>query len=60
MKNCGNCIMSYVEYLEKTGLKNCRESWIDWKIDIYSMSRKEAVKASIDPEWGYLAIITKG
>ena len=52
--------MSYATYLEKTGLKNCRESWIDWKIDIYSMSRKEAVKASIDPEWGYLATITKG
>lgn len=48
--------MDYFNYLEKFCMKDCRESWINWKMDVYGMSRKAAVKLSIDPEWGYDAI----
>ena len=45
--------MSYEEYIKKLNLKNCRQSWKEWKMDICGMSEKEAIKASIDVEWGY-------
>jgi len=47
--------ISYDEYLEKTGKHDCKESWIDWKTDIYNMPYTEAVRAANDPEWGYEA-----
>lgn len=48
--------MSYAEYLLKTGLKDCRRSWIEWKIDIARMTEKQAVKASYDNDFGYSKI----
>jgi len=44
---------SYKEYLQKTGKNDVRQSWVDWKIEICNMEYEEAVKASIDPEWGW-------
>ena len=44
--------ISYEEYLTTTGLRDCRLSWIDWKIQL-GMSVEEATRASYDPEWGY-------
>lgn len=40
-------MMSYQEYLEKTGYKDNRTSWKWWKIEICGMTEKEAIKASI-------------
>lgn len=45
--------ISYEEYLAKTGKEDCKESWIDWKIDVCNMPYMEAVRAANDPEWGY-------
>lgn len=45
--------MSYAEYLKETGREDCRDSWVDWKHNIYGMNYEEADKASRDPEWGY-------
>ena len=45
--------ISYDEYLEKTGKEDCKESWIDWKTDVYNMSYIETLRAANDPEWGY-------
>ncbi|WP_206459407.1 hypothetical protein [Anaerovorax sp. IOR16] len=44
---------SYKEYLQKTGKKDSRESWIDWKVEICGMDYEEARIASIDPDWGW-------
>jgi hypothetical protein len=44
---------SYKEYLQKTGKKDCRQSWIDWKIKICDMEEKEAIIAAHDPDWGW-------
>jgi len=38
--------MSYDEYLEKIGKKNCRQSWVDWKVEICGMDEAEAIQAS--------------
>ena len=45
--------MSYREYIVAMRLVDCRQSWVEWKQDICGMSEREAIKASIDPEWGY-------
>jgi hypothetical protein len=45
--------MNYAEYLMRTGLKDTRRSWIEWKMDCFSMSEREAIKAAYDSEWGY-------
>ena len=45
--------MSYEEYIKVTKQKDCRQSWQDWKMDIFGMSNKEAIKLSYDKEWGY-------
>lgn len=45
--------MSYSDYLQATGSKDCRESWIWWKMEIFGMSERQAIKAAYDPEWGY-------
>lgn len=38
---------SYEEYLRRTKQEDSRESWKWWKIEVYGMSEKEAIKASI-------------
>ena len=40
-------LISYEEYLKKTGQKDSRNSWKWWKIECCGMSEKEAVKASL-------------
>lgn len=40
-------MLSYQEYLEKTGQKDSRFAWKWWKIEVYGMTEKEAIKASI-------------
>jgi hypothetical protein len=45
--------LRYDEYLNKTGLQDSREAWINWKTDVCGMTRKQAVKAAYDPAWGY-------
>ena len=45
--------MSYREYIAKMSLKDTRRSWIDWKMDCFGMSERQAIKAAYDPEWGY-------
>ena len=35
---------SYEEYLERTTKKDSKESWIQWKIDIYQYSKEKAKK----------------
>jgi hypothetical protein len=49
-------IMSYQEYLTRTGQKDNRHTWIDWKMDVYGMTERQAIKAAYDPEWGYKPI----
>jgi hypothetical protein len=48
-------LMSYDEYLEKTGKENCVEIWIDWKVDVCGMKYTEALKVAHDPDWGFEA-----
>jgi hypothetical protein len=45
--------INYETYLEKSNQPDCRRAWINWKMDIYGMSEREATKAAYDPEWGY-------
>jgi hypothetical protein len=45
--------ISYDEYLTQTGKEDCKDSWIDWKTDIYGMNYTEALRAANDPDWGY-------
>lgn len=47
------CLVPYKEYINLTSREDNRQSWVDWKIEICGMSEDEAIKASIDPEWGY-------
>lgn len=51
--------LSYEEYLFDAGKKDCRRSWIEWKMDEYRMSEKEAIKAVDDPEWGWQPLMSK-
>jgi len=51
-------ILSYEEYIKKLNLKDCCQSWKEWKMDIFKMSEKEAIKASINKEWGYTPLTT--
>lgn len=46
-------LMSYDDYLRQTNKEDNKESWIDWKTDVYNMPYMEALKAANDPEWGY-------
>lgn len=46
-------MMSYNEYLTKTGKEDNKQSWIDWKVEVCGMRYMEAVRASNDPDWGY-------
>jgi hypothetical protein len=46
-------MMSYSEFIEKTGKQDSKTTWIRWKVDACGMSIKEAVKAANDAEWGY-------
>lgn len=43
--------ISYYEYLEKTGKKDSRKSWIDWKTECCGMDEKEAIKSSYKIKW---------
>jgi len=45
--------LSYAEYLIKAGVTDTRQSWIEWKIEYYSMEHDEAMSASYDPDCGY-------
>ena len=45
--------MNYAKYLEESNQPDCRRAWINWKIEVFHMSEKEAIAASINPEWGY-------
>ena len=38
---------SYEEYLKRTNQEDTRTAWKWWKIEVYKMSEKEAIKASI-------------
>ena len=38
---------SYEEYLKRTNQEDTRTAWKWWKIEVYGMSEKEAIKASI-------------
>ena len=40
-------MMSYQEYLTKTGQKDSLTSWKWWKIECYGMTEREAIKAAI-------------
>jgi len=55
-------LISYEDYINKLNLKDCRQSWKEWKMDIFNMSEKEVIKASINKEWGYkpLNMLEKG
>ena len=44
---------NYAKYLEKSNQPDCRRAWVNWKIDVFNMSEKQAIIASLDPEWGY-------
>jgi hypothetical protein len=44
---------SYAEYIATTGKNDSRESWIDWKVVVCGMSRREATKAAHEPGWGW-------
>ena len=46
-------MITYPEYLKKTGQKDGRISWKSWKMDVFGMSEREAIKAAYDPEWGW-------
>ena len=39
---------SYEEYLIRTNQKDCRSAWKWWKIEVYGMSEREAIKASME------------
>ena len=41
-------MMSYKEYLEKTGQKDSPTAWKWWKIEVCGMSEKQAIKAYIE------------
>lgn len=40
-------MLSYEEYLERTGQDDSRTAWKLWKIEVCGMSEKEAIRASI-------------
>lgn len=40
-------MMSYEEYLQATGQKDSRTAWKWWKIEVFGMSEREAIKASV-------------
>lgn len=40
-------MMSYQEYLEKTGYKDSPTAWKWWKVEICGMTETEAIKAAI-------------
>jgi hypothetical protein len=46
-------LISYEEYLSKMHLKDNKDNWIYWKMDICGMSEEEAIKVAYNPEWGY-------
>ena len=39
-------MLSYEEYLRKTKQKDSRTAWKFWKMEVYGMSEKEAIRAS--------------
>ena len=39
-------MMSYEEYLQERKQKDTRQAWKWWKIEVFGMSEKEAIKAS--------------
>lgn len=47
--------MSYAEYLQYTGDKDTRQTWIAWKC-YCGMSLKAATRAAYDSIWGYQPI----
>lgn len=49
-------MFSYKDFLILTDRKDSINAWIDWKIIVCKMNEKEAIKASIDPIWGYKPI----
>lgn len=56
--NYPSSFTSYEEYLKVTKQKDCKESWIDWKVECCGMSYQEAYKASSDTYgWGYEPIL---
>ena len=49
--------ISYGEYLRQSEKRDCRESWVDWKVEWEDMSRKDAEKESNEKSiWGYKPI----
>ena len=39
-------MMSYEEYLQERKQKDTRQAWKWWKMEVFGMSEKEAIKAS--------------
>lgn len=52
-------LISYQDYIKELGLKDCRRSWVEWKMDFCGMSEQNAIVASTDKDWGYEAAVGK-
>lgn len=46
--------MSYKEYVRQSEKKDCRETWVEWRVRWWGMSYRDANKISFDKSgWGY-------
>lgn len=45
--------ISYKEYIDQTRQTDSRRTWVNWKMDIFGMTEKQAIQAAYNPEWGY-------